>query len=507
MDKMRQDHWVNVNMQVPVVNTSLVLRDVLKDYDNEKLFVVDDEGFLSLIYNKVVYSSLAKDFITLPTQAFPTDNYTSTDVNGGATFNKVLPNFDSFTGARIDSIKYDTLAIKISVNNTFANAGALTIEFPNLTKNGSPAILSISNLNGTTTQELYGYTLDLTDGGTSFNTIKYNYIFGTTWNGTSGQNVGITVELSKNDYKNINGFIGQHDVPLPGDSVHVDIFDKEFDGQFYFKNPKIQFNMMNSYGLPIRLQLGSIQGTDFDGNQSPVYNIGLDMNPVNYPNIKGETALDSVLFDTLSAPWIRDLISYKPKYIHFDGDGFTNPQASIINNFVLDTSRFDLRMKFILPLWGRAEYPSLTDTSDMDVEKELEYVDDVTYLKIKLVANNGLAAEVRVQAYFVDSLGVIQDSLFSTINEQIVIEGGYTDETGKVIQKRSKITEIVYTQDRIDKMKTVKKVVYVAIVSTDDIEKLKNVKFYADDAIDLKMGFHVKGGSDLQYDSDTTSTN
>jgi hypothetical protein len=166
-------------------------------------------------------------------------------------------------------------------------------------------------------------------------------------------------------------------------------------------------------------------------------------------------------------------------------------------------------MKFILPLWGRAEYPQLKDTSDFDVEKEFEKLDDLTYFKIKLFANNGLPAQVNVQAYFIDSLGVIQDSLFYSQSEQFIIEGGFTDNQGKVIQKRSKLTEIVYPRDRIEKMKTVKKVVYVAIISTDDIEHLKNVKFYASDAIDLKMGIHVKGGTDLDFEeySDTTSSN
>lgn len=509
MDKMRQDQWVNVNMQVPVVKTSLVLRDVLKDYDHEKLFEVDDEGFLSLIYHSTVYSSYAKEFIVLPTQAFPSEAFTDSDVNGGNTINRILPSFGSFIGAQLDSIKYDTLEISVNVSNNFSNTGALTIQFPELTKNGSMAQMLISDLNNTTTQEFYGYNLDLTNGGTSNNTIKYNYVFGSQWNGNSGENVDITISLTKNDYKIINGFVGQHDIPLPNDSVHIDIFDKEFEGQFYFKNPKIQLNMVNSYGLPIRLVLDTIYGSDFEFNHSPYYDLGLDMNPVNFPNIQGDFAEDSIIFDTLTSPWIRDLISYKPRYLHFNGDGYTNPQASIINNFVIDTSRFDLNMKFILPLWGRAEYPTLTDTSDLDIEKEFEKIDDLDYFKIKLYANNGLPAQVNIQAYFIDSLGVIQDSLFYNANDKLIIEGGFTDSQGKVIQKRSKLTEIVYPRDRIEKMKTVKKVVYVAIISTDDIEHLKNVKFYAADAIDLKMGIHVKGGTDLDFDqdSDTTSSN
>jgi len=509
MEKMRQEKWVNVNMKIPVVKTSLVLRDVLKDYDHEKLFEVDDEGFLSLIYQRTVYSSYAKDFIVLPTQSFPTETFIDNDINGGNIINRTLPDFGSFIGAQIDSIKYDTLGISITVSNNFANTGGLTVQFPELTKNGNMAQMLISDLNNTTTQEFYGYELDLTNGGTANNIMKYNFVFDNQWNGNSGETVTVTISLTKNDYKIINGFIGQHDVPIPEDSVHIDIFDKEFDGQFYFKDPRIKLNITNSYGLPIRLVLDTIYGSDFEFNHSPYYNLGIDMNPVNYPSIKGDIAQDSISLDTVTFPEIRDLISYKPRYLHFNGEGITNPQAAILNNYIIDTSRFDLNMKFVIPLWGRAEYPTLTDTSDLDIEKEIDKLDDLTYFKINLFANNGLPAQLKVQAYFIDSLGIIKDSLFYTSNEQLIIEGGFTDNQGKVIQKRSKVTEIIYTRDRIEKMRTVKKVVYVATVSTDDIEHLKNVKFYASDAIDLKMGIHVKGGTDLDFEeySDTTSSN
>ena len=508
MDKMRQDQWVNVNMQVPVVNTSLVLRDVLKDYDHEKLFEVDDEGFLSLIYHKDVYSSYAKDFIVLPAQTFPTDNLTDSDVNGGATINRVITDFGSFTNGQLDSIRYDTLEITITVSNDFTNTGGLIVQFPGLTKNGSMAQIPITNLNGETKVEFYGYELNLSDNPSpnNYNTIKFNYIFDSSWNGNSGEQVSIEVGLTKNDYKIINGYIGQHDIPLPADSVHLDIFDKEFEGQFYFKNPKIQLNTINFYGLPIKFNVDTIYGKDFDGNQSPYYNLGIEMDPIAYPSIKGEYEKDSAIVDTISFPEIRELITYKPKFMHFDGRAVSNPHE-IVKNYIIDTSRLDVNVKFILPLWGYAEYPTLTDTTELDIEEQFSKLDDVDYLKIKLFVNNGLAARVRIQAYFIDSLGVIQDSLFSTESQQIVIEGGFTDDLGRVIQKRNKVTEIVFTRDRIEKMEHVKNLVYVAIVSTDNIEELKNVKFYANDAIDLKMGFHIKGGTNLDFSqySDTTS--
>jgi hypothetical protein len=122
-----------------------------------------------------------------------------------------------------------------------------------------------------------------------------------------------------------------------------------------------------------------------------------------------------------------------------------------------------------------------------------------------------MATEIRVQAYFIDSLGVVQDSLFMNKEDWILVDGGITDADGKVYKKTRKITEIVYERSRINKLKTVSDIIYIAEIRTDDVEDNKLVKFYADDAVDIKMGIHVKGGTNFDFsnyeDSDTTSSN
>jgi len=496
-DKMREDQWQNVNMQVPLINTSLVLRDILQDYDKEELFEIDDEGFLSLIYNNTAYSKHAEDIIILDDVDFIPDNLSGNEISGNnITINKNF-NFSSFLGAQLDSIRYDSVTIEVTVSHNMTNTGALTIQFPGLTKNGNMAQMLISNTSGTTSQLFTGYELDLATNGP--NNIDYKYIFNG-WNGTAAQSVNISISIKNQNYKIINGYIGHHNIDLPKDSVFIDIFKNQFDGQFYFEDPKIKLTMINSFGLPIKLQLDTIYGKDYDDNYSPYYLMGFEKNPVNYPTIKGNYATDEALFDTTNAIWIRDFITTKPKYVFFDALGEINPDNNInSNNFVIDTSLFTLNLEFQLPLWGRAEYPTLRDTSKLDMETEFSKIDDITYVKFRFDINNGMATEVRVQAYFIDTLGVIQDSLFTNREDWIVIDGGITDANGKVIQKTRKISEIVYDRNRINKLKNVSDVVYVAEIRTDDVENGKLVKFYADDAIDIKMGIHVKGGTNFDF--------
>jgi hypothetical protein len=277
--------------------------------------------------------------------------------------------------------------------------------------------------------------------------------------------------------------------------------------------------MINSFGLPVKLSLDTIYGKDYDDNYTPFYLMNFEKNPVNYPTIKGKIARDSSLFVTNTttpnseyAPWIKDFIVTKPKYVFFDAAGSINPDNTIDHsNFVIDTSSFKLNLEFQLPLWGRAEYPTLRDTSELDMEEEFSKLDDITYLKFRFDINNGMATEIRVQAYFIDSLGVVQDSLFMNKEDWILVDGGITDADGKVYKKTRKITEIVYERSRINKLKTVSDIIYIAEIRTDDVENNKLVKFYADDAVDIKMGIHVKGGTNFDFsnyeDSDTTSSN
>jgi len=509
MDKLRTEQWQNVNMQVPLVNTSLVLRDILKDYDHEELFEIDDDGFLSLIYNNTAYSKYAKDIIVLNDVDFIPDNLDGSQISGSN-----IPiinnfNFSSFPGAQLDSIRYDSVTVEITVSHNMTTQGSLTVQFPGLTKNGSMAQILVSDFNGTTTQLYTGYNLNLSENGTT-NNIKYNYIFDG-WSGTSAQSVDITISLKNQDYKIINGYVGHHDLVLPHDSVLINIFKRKFEGQFYFQDPKIKLTMVNSFGLPIKLELDTIYGKDFDDNYSPYYTLGFIKNPVNYPTVKGNYADDEALFDTTNAAWIRDFLITKPKYVFFDGKGEINPSNNVDHsNFVIDTSLFTLNLEFQLPLWGRAEYPTLIDTTELDMESEFENLDDLTYLKFRFDINNGMPTEVRIQAYFLDSLGIIKDSLFMNKQDWILIDGGVTNAEGKVISKTRKITEIVYDRDRINKLEKVSDIIYVGEIRTDDIESGKLVKFYADDAVDIKMGIHIKGGTDLDfngYEDDTTSSN
>ena len=514
-DKMREDQWQNVNMQVPLINTSLVLRDILKDYDKEELFEVSDDGFLSLIYNNTAFTEYAENLIVLNDITFPTDIITGDQSSGS---NKIIHknfNFSSFPGAQLDSVRYDSITIEINLTHNMTTTGALTVQFPGLTKNGNIAQVLVSNTSGITTQLFTGYELDLATNGP--NNIAYNYIFDG-WVGTAGQSIDISLKIKDQNYKIINGYIGHHDIFLPEDSVLINIFEQKFEGQFYFEDPRIKLTTINSFGLPIKLNLDTIYGKDYDNNYSPFYLINFEKNPVNYPTIKGETSKDSSLFVTntttpnsIYAPWIKDFIEAKPKYVFFDGDASINPNNNIDHsNFVIDTSSFKLNFEFQLPLWGRAEYPSLKDTSKLDMEKEFSKLDDLTYLKFRFDINNGMATEVRIQAYFMDSLGFIKDSLFMNKEDWILIDGGVTDANGKVVQKTRKITEIVFPRNRIDKLRDVTDIIYIAEFRTDDIENNKLVKFYADDAVYIKMGIHVKGGTDFDfsgYEDDTTSSN
>ncbi len=504
-DKLRKNQWQKVNIQGLAINTSLVLRDILKDYDHEELFVIDENGFLSLIYHQNVYSQRAEDLIVLEDISLPEDNLAGDEVSGT---NKVINrdfNFASFTAAQLDSISYDTLLLSIDVSHTMANTGALVIDFPGLIKNGNPVQFNITNLNGNNQLMVTNCTLDLSQNGP--NNIKIQYVFDG-WSGSAAQYVKITTSIKNQNYKTINGYIGQHNLDLPKDSLFVKIFNKDFEGDFYFRNPSVKFITNNSFGVPIRLKLDTLYSKDANDVESPHYPVNLDMNPVNYPTIQGEYAKDSTVFDTLSAPWLRDLLNNKPRYVFFDSYGQLNPNGTN-NNFVIDTSIFELSMHLNLPLWGYAAYPTLIDTVDLDIEKDFDKIDDVTYLKIRLMANNGFPVELRVQAIFTDSLMIPQDSLFYNLSDQMIVDGGVTNSEGKVVKKTPKNTDIVYDKARISKLRHVTKVIYRVSIATDDIDKLKNVKFYADDNIDLKLAFHVKGATDLNFDqySDTTQTN
>ena len=511
-NKLSTKVQVNPNFAVPLINSSLTLRDIVQDYDKNELFVEDATGFLYLMYEKQIYSSDGINIFTIPTQSF-TETYvapTNINLSGGGSYSytdSTVEDFGVNNSARIDSVKLKSAQLSIAITSSQTLNGTVEVTFPTITKNGVAYSKTFTFGSGAQTfNDLNDYIVDLTKDTPNYNRLPINYTINLNSSNASflaGQTMFtaiVTIDSVK--YNIVYGFLGQQTITTPQDSVHIDIFNHAFTGNLFFKDPKFKFEINNSFGLPLQFQFDTFKTYTVATNTYNYFQFPTQYSPlnVNYPSMSEQyqSKVTYVTLDTLSFPEIRNLIQTNPKYITFGVTSQLNPtDPGTNNNFITDTSKFSVDLKVELPLWGHASYFVLQDTFDLNLQDMFDNTDEISWVNFRFNIDNGMPTEVGTQVYFTDSLYNIIDSVFTPDNMQI-IESAVLDGAGKVAQATHKTTDVKYTKDRIDNLKDVKYVFVRGYIHTTD-KAARLVRFYSDYDFRLKFGIQAEGKATMHF--------
>lgn len=508
-DKLSLSMDYNPAVAIPILKMSLNVRDMLLDFDTSELFVEDVSGFLYLMYEQQVFSYQGQDVIVMPDQPFG-DFFTGQDVidAGGIdpSVNLQKSTVSPFTMDNeelIDSLVFKAVNLNINVTSTFLHTGDIIITFPELKKDGVPysVPVSINTSDGTfsynsTYSDLAGYTFDLTNLGIDLNKVLINYDL-TLYNSGSAVNttdlVTIMVTFSEMEFYSIFGYLGQHSIVIPTDSVYLKIFEKVFDGAVYFEDPKFDITFNNSYGLPIAIGFTDFSSySTIDETTTLIYGPGIPIpfSPliIGYPTIYqvGDSVETSITIDKTTSN-INDAIATSPKYIYFGVQGETNPNGNTDYNFVTDSSKFNVDLEVLLPLWGRSEYLALQDTSAADFSK---IPDEAERLIIRINSHNGFPVDIESQIYFYrDSLcDTLVDSVFIN-QDQMIIESGILNADGKVVEPYHKITDMIYTGVRMDSLKAHARYSrIVAYLRSTNYQTGQLVRIYSYYELEIKIG-------------------
>ncbi len=536
-DKLSPHVQYNPNFAVPIAYASLDLWDFLQDYDSEELIISDPvTGFLSIVYSKRVFSLYANDIINISDQNY-SETFTDIDVNnaGGISTNPYMikENIDGFAvlaGELLDSMVFKSANLKISVSSSFLHTGTLVITFPEMKKNGSPYSKTIYinpypypytefNYN-----DLNGYSLDLSNFGTDTNKVFIRYELTLVDEGNPvipGENVSINVSFTDIEFSILYGYVGQPSFDIPSNRIHLEIYDNALSGDAYFKDPKINIRIQNSCGLPVQFWLDSLYGIDTLGNPHPITGSGIPSvaNPklINYPKLSlyqvGQTIPDSIILDTNSCNIREVVFESLPNYISFKVNAEANPFGETQQNFVLDTSRFNIDLEIELPCWGYASYFLLQDTADFDFVDEVytgaseedsltveDLKEDFQWALFRINIDNGFPVKAEVQVILTDSLYQPVYYLYTSGPEQIIAAGRDTNGDKKVDTPTHKVTDVMFTKENVDVLMDVKHILFRGSVSTTDHDQLNplDVKFYESYKIDIHVGLQI------EYDINTS---
>ncbi len=527
LDNLDGSAW-SPEVGIPLVNSDISIDDVILANDKLGTIKVDADKFCTLIYEGNLFSKTAED-VFLPDYSLDSaqaniDALAATAINAlpigqtytystSQTIDLAIRDRDASQPQTIllDKIWYKRGLIYILAKCTTPQSVVIDIEMPNTTAIGTTTTLKGTiNLpytggNATryaaTTLNLSQYETDLTLGNTTTNKypIKYTYKITKTSNTTiAGEYIKMKPEVSSQEFKRIVGDVGTRSLSPYKDTVDVSIFNNSVNGVFYIKNPSIDLNITNSFGVPIDVNFDTLAG--YFKNENPKLNLvtipaafsPLAIQAPNYTtaSLSAVNALTptATLSGANTGGTIQAIMDKKPKQFVYKVRSTTNPNgAPASKNIIFDNSKFAVDFKLSLPLEGYANNFLFSDTSKFEIGNLPENVERIT---LRTFIRNGFPIAANVQLYFLDANNVIKDSLMTT-GSTVLLSPAPVGANGRVTTPTALTRDYVIDRARVTNLSTVTKVVVRATTNTTNAPNT-NVKIYSDYRMALKLGVIAK---------------
>ncbi len=514
LKKIADSFW-EPDVAIPLVNSSMTLSNILKLSSANNNFSIAADNFVTLVYRGNLFSLRADEALKIPDQPI-TSNFTFPAValpafnafNLQDTFTVNPPlttTFDFNSGSSdsyIDSMTIKSCLFAINLVSTFQQQLIVTINIPDARKNGVPfsQIVNVppagsSNITRSVNFNLADYKIKLSQNGTPN---KLKMIFGfklvktNTTIAANHNSIAMVMSLSNIAFKNLFGSIGQKLLAPETDTIPITLFNNSIaGGGISFVNASLGINISNAFGIPIRASFQKLQGYN-PPSSTPIINVVStlfdDPLPIPIPSQLGQSATSSLVLNSsnsnINTP--NGVLSNLPRFLIYKIDALSNPPppAATIKNFIEDSSKFNVDVDINIPLEGSLKNLIFQDT----IMFKFQEVEELQSLGLKLSLKNGFPIETKVQVYFADSIGYVLDSL---LQDDVVIASALVGANGRVTIASEKNIEVLYPEEKILRLKKVRKI-YVKASTTTFQNGNQNVKIYSDYRLDLKIAGRAK---------------
>ena len=483
--KISTGTW-NPELAGAVINTKLQLSDFLKNDTHG--FIKEDSvtHHLTVVYHGTPFSQKANDILKVDSQAAALNVKTPAVLNsffGVTPKDTVITNTDSsaapFTNANnasIETLKIKSGTMDIALTSDFQFSGDVVFTFPTFKNDKGYGISlavpfnyvpGVSPTKGYVSAELANTIADMTNGGTTSNTLPVKYKLtirlkkGDKF--TGAQKISVSIVLRKIVFSYVDGYFGS--LPLDmGESFPIDLFHYIKSGSLNLKDPNIDLKLSNSYGLPIDLSFKTLQVRTLSKESFPFTGTEISSTihlPAPAINEVGQVKTKVISINPTTSN-ISRVISKSPVEFDFVGKVTTNPEGRIVGrkNFITDSSKASVDVDLTIPLNGTATGFTAQDTFPF-VLSNLDMLESMT---LKINTENGFPLDVDLQLYFADSLNHVLDSLI--LNKERFLHSGVVDVDGNVLSPTVTTITSEIDKARFPKIKTTKKILLKGVLNT-----------------------------------------
>jgi hypothetical protein len=478
-------------------------------------------GLLEYVYDKRLFELALADMIQLPamnaTASFGMPGAQQTTlVTGGAgtmaSFSSQSSSaFPVSNGELLDSIIVKQGVLNVNLSSDFLHDAVVDITIPSLKQNGIAFtttlnldyVATIPVTDALTNFDISGYTIDLTDGGITNNTGTFSFNAQITSSGapiTGTEMISFSVDFIVDSLQEVHGYFGSFTNIIGTDTMNIDLYEN-ISGSIHVEEPTINLTIYNNTGIEVQTHFNTIFSSDNNGNT--LTGAGLNLPLINRAVNVGDTGVTNYSIDKTNSNVVQ-VIDLAPNGLVYDASSTTNP-SGVTQNFITCDARVWCDSKLRLPLYGWGNDFVFIDTTAADIEDMLnvdsasaENIDKVT---LRVIVDNGLPIETRVQIYFADTNNVVIDSLFSAAAGEDIIRKANVNfavptsdpNYGKVTSAVRKITDISIDKTRFNNLANngAKKIIYKAKGLTNQAPAGNSVKFSPSNSISIKLSAKV----------------
>jgi hypothetical protein len=509
-ERVSDEIVLSPGIAAPLFYGSLGLGEMVERLDITGSIKEFDDGLLYLSYAQGLISFPANEIIDIPNQTFleffidsdialdPV--WLGADINDTVSFQKNKDGVFVFeNNERLDSIHVKTMDMVIDVRSSFKHTGILTITSENIIIDGAPFqdVVQISDPSGnfsyTRTIPVDGHTiyLDNTDPDTTVLPLRFDLDLINSGNPIlPSESCDISMTFVDPEFYAVFGYIGDYNLISTSGNVEVDVFDvEEFTGNLFFAGPSFTLDIINSYGLPVEIDLYNVQAYSRINEISTdvVFEPGIVPFLIGAPDLEnlGDTVLSQFEINSEDSN-IGEVMETSPSEFSYSVSAEANPDGPGTHNFITDSSNLEVGFEVTLPIWIKANGWTLDRTVEFDFQEEFgaEPSEIIDYLRFTMDAVNYIPMQMNMQMYFADQDTVVLDSLFADdafllpplLNAEDIVEEP---------SEFSKSAEL--TKEKLQRIEATKHLIVKASVNSAGADLDKYVKFYSYYTVDFKL--------------------
>lgn len=381
----------------------------------------------------------------------------------------------------------DTISFNYSLESAVNDLG----EKPSVQLKIPPALPNIPSTL-VVEQELEGFTIDLTSGGTTFNTILEGIRVQLVESGkivTLDQQDSVFVLFSLTDLEPVyvEGYLGGRKVNFTG-SNKLSIFKElEFDN-LEFEEPEIALIIDNSIGINTDLTINKLEGINSrEASSTQLINQDLLAGPlaINRPDLPDTSGVASTQIDFVAENSnVRTFSNLLIDQLNYDIDVQVNRQGfqQVATDFGTDKSQLRSMVEVKVPFYGSVE--GLVFSDEIDLEPEMVDLSRISTGILRVVVENHFPMEAIASISMLDKDGIV----LTEIAREELVEAGRVDDTGYVSSDLvgSTLIEQEYTEEELtDILASAEKLAITFRLDTKPSDSA--VKIYADYTVDIHL--------------------